>query len=306
MPHRHRHSVPYYLPPDMTITILSLHSYPVKSCAGIAHTETSLTEAGLAFDRQWVIVDRQGVFMTQRQYARMALIQPAVGDGVLALDAPGMRPLVINQAAASPVPPPVSVRIWGSDTLGLDEGDTVAQWLSEFMSVPCRLLRVHPQAARTASRDHVNAWRRKHHDDAPGFPAEHEFGFADGFPFLVANQGSLNELNRQLHEKGEAPVPMNRFRPNIVLQGLDAYEEDYLASMRLDAMTFAFVKRSARCPIPNIDQATAVSAPEPGLTLAEHRRSPEGVLFGVNAVVAGAGAGASLKIGDTLEPEFDL
>ncbi|WP_353148362.1 MOSC N-terminal beta barrel domain-containing protein [Pollutimonas bauzanensis] len=290
----------------MTITILSLHSYPVKSCAGLTHTNIAISEAGLAFDREWVIVDRQGIFMTQRRYPRMALIQPGLSDGTLHLQAPGMPALAVTPTPEAPVPPPVSVRIWSNDTLGADEGDNASQWLSEFLDTPCRLLRVHPKAQRNASPDHVNAWRRKHHDTAPAFPAQHQFGFADGFPFLVANQGSLDELNRQLQAKGQPAVPMNRFRPNIVLQGLDAYEEDYLAGMRLGAMTFAFVKRCARCPIPNIDQATAISAHEPGLTLAAHRQFPEGVLFGVNAVVAGAGTDAQLHIGNEAEPEFDL
>lgn len=290
----------------MAITILSLHSYPVKSCAGISHTEVGLTQAGLAFDRQWVIVDRQGVFMTQRQYAKMALIQPTPEEGSLTLNAPGMATFVLAPAADTPAPPPVSVRIFGSDTLGLDEGDAVALWLGEFMGTPCRLLRVHPLAERLASRDHVNAWRRKHHEQVPDFPADHPFGFADGFPFLVANQGSLDALNQQLVGKGQAPVPMNRFRPNIVVQGLDAYEEDYLASMQVGALTFAFVKRCARCPIPGIDQSTAESGPEPILTLSSYRRFAEGILFGVNAVVAGSINGASLRTGDTAELEFNV
>ncbi len=290
----------------MTITILSLHSYPVKSCAGITHTETSLTQAGLAFDRHWVIVDRQGVFMTQRQYAKMALVQPSLEDGVLTLEAPGMPPFLLEPAADTPAPPPVSVRIFGSDTLGLDEGDAAAQWLSDFMGTPCRLLRVHPYAERLASRDHVNAWRRKHQQEAPDFPADHAFGFADGFPFLIANQGSLDELNQQLKSKGQPAVPMNRFRPNIVLQGLDAYEEDYLASMHVGALSFAFVKRCARCPIPGIDQATAKPGPEPILTLSAYRRFAEGILFGVNAVVAGAGSGIRLRTGDAAELEFNI
>lgn len=304
----------------MPITILSLHSYPVKSCAGINHTEVGLTPAGLSYDRQWVIVDRQGVFMTQRQYAKMALIQPAIENGTLTLSAPGMSDLSIMPAPDTPVPPPVSVRIFGSDTQGLDEGDTPSEWLSEFMGTPCRLLRVHPLADRKASRDYVNAWRRKHHEDTPEFPADHVFGFADGFPFLVANQASLDELNQQLQNKGEPSIPMNRFRPNIVLQGLDAYEEDFVASMRVGDLTFAFVKRCARCPIPNIDQATAVSSPEPALTLSAYRRFAEGILFGVNAVVAGAetgngidsgtetgtGTGARLRVGDTAELEFNI
>lgn len=290
----------------MSLTILSLHSYPVKSCAGITHTEIGLTQAGLSFDRNWVIVDRQGVFMTQRQYAKMALIQPALAGGTLTLTAPEMSAFALAPAPDTPAPPPVSVRIFGSDTLGLDEGDAVALWLSAFMGAPCRLLRVHPLADRVASHDYVNAWRRKHHDDAPGFPADHVFGFADGFPFLVANQASLDELNQQLLNKGQPSIPMNRFRPNIVVQGLDAYEEDFLASIRVGDLTFAFVKRCARCPIPNIDQATAVSSPEPALTLSAYRRFAEGILFGVNAVVAGAGAGSRLRAGDTVEPEFTI
>lgn len=302
----------------MTVTILSLHSYPVKSCAGISHTDIGLTQAGLAFDRQWVIVDRQGVFMTQRQYARMALIQPALGDGTLTLNAPGMPTLQVVPAPDTPAPPPVSVRIFGSDTLGLDEGDAAALWLGDFMGAPCRLLRVHPLAERLASRDHVNAWRRKHREHTPDFPADHAFGFADGFPFLVANQGSLDALNQQLESKGHPPIPMNRFRPNIVVQGLDAYEEDYLASMQIGTLKFAFVKRCARCPIPGIDQATAEFSPEPILTLSSYRRFAEGILFGVNAVVAGAGPGNGagngtralaephLRTGDTAELEFNI
>src|SRR5690606_23027260 len=124
--------------------------------------------------------------------------------------------------------------------------------------------------------------------------------------FLIANQASLDDLNQRLQAKGQAPVPMNRFRPNIVLQGLDPYEEDYLACIKIGRLTLAVVKRCARCPIPNIDQSTAMSASEPGLTLAEYRQFPEGVLFGVNAVVAGAGVGASLHTGDQAEAEFDL
>src|SRR5690606_28059433 len=203
-------------------------------------------------------------------------------------------------------PAQVPARIWAADTLGFDEGGPVADWLSQFLGLPCRLLRVHLEAERYASPKHVQNWPDRHGDLVPDFPPRHRFGFADGFPFLITSQGSLDELNRQLQAKGQAPVPMNRFRPNIVLQGLDAYEEDYLAGLRIRHLTLAQVKRCARCPIPNIDQATAQSSSEPGLTLAEHRQFPEGLLFGVNAVVAGAGVGATLSVGDPVEAEFDL
>ncbi|GAB2904111.1 MOSC domain-containing protein [Paralcaligenes ginsengisoli] len=288
----------------MSISVLSLHSYPVKSCAGLAHETAPITAAGMPFDRNWVIVDQHGIFMTQRSYARMALIQPGLDADCLSLSAPGMPAIAIALRSTDPAPTQVPVRIWSSDTLGYDEGDSPAQWLSQFLNLPCRLLRVHPQAARIASKKHVDAWLGKHKHWEPDFPARHQFAFADGFPFLVANQASLDELNQQLQEKGQAPVPMNRFRPNIVVQGLAPFEEDYLGGMRIGSLAFAFVKACARCPIPNIDQATALSAAEPGLTLAAHRSFEEGVLFGVNAVVAGPSS--QLSTGDYVEPEFDL
>lgn len=290
----------------MSLSILSLHSYPVKSCAGIDHTETTITTRGLYRDRQWVIVDAQGVFMTQRQYARMALIRPRFLNADLVLSATGMPDISVPWSTGSQRPSQIQVRIWQQDTLGFDEGDAVAQWLSQFLGLSCRLLRVHPDAHRTASPPHVDAWLKHNTDWADGFPASHEFGFADGFPFLIANQGSLDELNRRLLAKGQPAVPMNRFRPNIVVQGLDAYEEDYLTGMQTGDLTFAFVKRCARCPIPNIDQATAVSAPEPGITLAEHRQFADGVLFGVNAVVSGTGHNTMIRVGDTAELHYDL
>jgi len=291
----------------MSVSILSLHTYPVKSCASIDHDCVDIAQGGLCNDRQWVIVDGRGVFMTQRQYAKMALIRPRFDSaGSLILNAPGMPAFEIPARNTADHAAAVDVRIWRSDTLGLDEGDAAADWLSAFLQTSCRLLRVHPQAQRAASPEHIDAWLARHGELAPAVPERHIFGFADGFPFLVANQASLDALNQRLQAKGLAPVPMNRFRPNIVIQGLDAYEEDYLAGMRIGGMTFAFVKRCARCPIPNIDQATAVQADEPGITLAEFRQFPDGVLFGVNAVVGGADAEASLRVGDMVEPEFDV
>ncbi len=291
----------------MTVSILSLYTYPVKSCAGIAHSEVGLSQGGLHRDRQWVIVDGHGIFMTQRQYPRMALIRPHLSSaGDLTLHAQGMPVLTVPWLTDTSEPAQIPVTIWRSHTLGFDEGDAAAKWLSDFLELPCRLLRVHPEAERCASPDHVNAWRARHEDGAPGFPAKHRFGFADGFPLLVTNQGSLDELNQQLQAKGHEPVPMNRFRPNVVLSGLPAYEEDYLAGMRAGVLTFAFVKRCGRCPVPNIDHLTAKVGTEPGITLAEHRQFPEGVLFGVNAVVAGVSPGTRLGIGDSVELMYDV
>jgi uncharacterized protein YcbX len=289
----------------MSVVISRLYTYPVKSCAGIAHTHSRITQAGLAFDRRWVMVDHRGIFMTQRTCARMALIRPSVAPDGLTLDAPGMPAITLLPTADNAVPVQIPVRIFDTDTIGSDEGDDVARWLSLFLHVRCRLLRMHSQAARIASPEYVDRWIGKNNVWEANFPTRHVFGFADAFPFLIINQASLDELNQQLQAKGHAAVPMNRFRPNIVLQGLPSYDEDYLRGMRINGMTFAFVKRCARCPIPNINQETAVSADEPNRTLIANRSFTDGVLFGVNAVVAHA-RDATLNVGDPVEIEYDL
>src|SRR5690606_39111173 len=145
----------------------------------------------------------------------MALIQPHVHQGDLTLSAPGMSDILVPWLTDTDEPAQVPVRIWSADTLGFDEGQAVANWLSGFLGVPCRLLRVHPLAERFANLERIQSWRQQHSDHAADVPVQHRFGFADGYPFLIVNQDSLDELNQRLQAKGQAPVPMNRFRPNI-------------------------------------------------------------------------------------------
>jgi uncharacterized protein YcbX len=288
----------------MTISILSLHTYPVKSCAGITHAQISVTPAGLHNDRHWVVVDHAGRFVTQRSQPRMALVQPAFDETALFLDAPEMPTLRISLHRAE-AGAPVPVRIWNSDTLGQDEGDTAARWFSDYLGMSCRLYRVHPTARRLASTQRISDWLSRH-PQPEGFPEDHAFGFADAFPFLVAGQASLDDLNQRLAARGLPAVSMSRFRPNIVLQGLDPYEEDYIYTLQKGPLTFALVKRCPRCPVPNVDPLTAEVGAEPMRTLSTYRSFDDGVLFGVNAVLAGAEGGAVLNVGDTLEATHDL
>ncbi len=289
----------------MTIRILSLHTYPVKSCAGITHTQIGISTAGLVHDRHWVVVDHRGQFITQRTQPRMALVQPALDETALFLDAPEMPTLRISLHRAESASAAVPVRIWNSGTLGQDEGDTAARWFSDYLGIACRLYRVHRDAQRLASPRHVSEWlsRRPQLD---GFPHEHAFGFADAFPFLLISQASLDDLNRRLAAAGHPAVSMSRFRPNIVIQGLDPYEEDYISTLQVDSLTFALVKRCPRCPMPNVDPLTAETGPEPMATLARYRRFDDGVLFGVNAVLAGAEHGAVLSVGDRVLAVHDV
>ncbi|MFV0282887.1 MAG: MOSC domain-containing protein [Castellaniella sp.] len=290
----------------MRLAIHRLYSYPVKSCAGTAHTRVRVTESGLAFDRHWVIVDAQGLFMTQRQHPRMVLIRPDTAEDGLWLRAPGQSDCFVPPPSAQA--PAVPVAIWGTRTLGADQGDEVATWLSAFLGTSCRLLHLHPRANRLASLPHVTRWIQTHPDWPQSFlPVErHAFAFADGFPFLVANLHSLEELNGQLAAQDIPPVDMIRFRPNIVLQGLEPYDEDHLSGFRTGDAGFAFVKACARCPIPNVDPQTGDTAAEPGRTLARYRQFEQGVLFGMNAIVTLPDGETWLQVGDTIEPEYDF
>lgn len=289
----------------MTISILSLHTYPVKSCGSITHTQISVSATGLAHDRQWVVVDEAGHFLTQRAHPRMALIQPALDATALFLNAPEMPTLRISLRAGESDAPAVPIRIWNSDTLGHDEGDMAGRWFSDYLGLRCRLYRVHPDARRLAGPQLVADWRQRR-SDLEDFPQDHLVGFADSFPFLITNQASLEDLNRHLAARDQSPVAMSRFRPNIVIQGLEAYEEDYLSSLCVGSLLLALVKRCTRCPMPNVDPLTGEAGDEPMNTLRSYRNFEAGVLFGVNAVVAGAQPGAVLSVGDRLEAELDI
>lgn len=290
-------------PPAM-IRILSLHTYPVKSCGGITHTQIGISNSGLTHDRQWVVIDKEEGFLTQRRYPRMALVQPALDETALFLNAPEMPTLRISLRKGEENPA-VPLRIWNSDTLGCDEGDTAARWFGDYLGRPCRLYRVHRDARRLAAPQRVYDWIMRQPGMAE-FPMEHPFGFADSFPFLITSQASLDDLNLRLAAKGEQAVIMNRFRPNIVVQGLEAYEEDYISSMRVGPLTFALVKQCARCPVPNVDPITADLGAEPMATLSRYRNFENGVIFGANAVVSGAERGAVLSVGDRVDVVLDL
>jgi len=290
----------------MTARIASLHIYPVKSCAAIDLAESPIDRAGLAGDRRWMILTAQGQFMTQRQWPAMALIRPAITAGSLELRAPGMPvlrvPLDGSQLAATARP----VTVWQDSVPARDESAEAAAWLSQVLSQDCVLVKLDAQAQRPARAEWVERWRGAHPDLAATFAGEHVFGFADGFPLLIANQASLDDLNARLAAQGRPAVPMNRFRPNIVIQGeWEAYDEDHTTIVTVGQVSMALVKPCTRCPMPNIDQLTAQCYDEPGRTLAVYRQFEIGVVFGQNAIV-NAPAGACLRVGDAARVELDF
>ncbi len=261
---------------DITCSLASLHIHPVKSCGGIAIPEGLLIETGLEFDRAWMVVDEHGDMLTQRELPKMALIQPTLRHSDIVLRAPGMLALHLQLDA---VEAPTRVRVWNDVVKAYDMGDLAAQWFSDSLGRKLRLARFDPEEKRLSDLKWTGALAA-------------ENAFADAFPLLVANSASLADLNARLAARGAAPVTMNRFRPNLVLDGLAAWDEDSIDEITLATdegpVLLRLVKPCTRCSIPNVDPATAATSHEPGDTLATFRadaRMQGGITFGMNAVI---------------------
>ncbi len=272
---------------DLNLRIASLHLYPVKSCAGVSVDESLLIETGFEFDRAWMLVDAAGVFVSQRELPRMALVQPTLKVHEMVLRAPGMLALHI---ALDAVEKPLRVRVWDDAVAAFDMGDLAAQWFSDFLGRPLRMVRFDPEHKRLSDR----WWTGD---------IEAESAFADAFSLLVASTAGLAELNRRLQQAGDAPVTMARFRPNIVLDGLDAHGEDHLDEICFDSadgpVKLKLVKPCTRCPIPDIDPVTATPGHAVGDALRSYRADPRmngAITFGMNAVIA-QGVDCALHVG---------
>lgn len=274
-------------------TVTELVIYPIKSCGGISVPEAQFGISGLqangVHDREWMLVTREGLFLTQREYPRMAPVAPRIVGDVVEVAAPGMPPLrlpLAHDLAANNL----TVQIWDHSVIAADCGDAAASWFADAIGGPCRLVRFRPDVHRPTS----TKW-------TGGAPAETRF--ADGYPILVISQASLDDLNAKLKNAGRNPLPMNRFRPNLVVDGFEAFEEDYVESFSADGLALRPVKPCARCPIPAIDQATGIPGPDPLDILQTYRANPrmEGaVCMGMNAIVS-EGEGATLHVGQDLE-----
>lgn len=270
---------------EQSVTVSALNVYPIKSCAGVSVTEALLIETGLEFDRAWMVVDAQGSFVTQRELPRMALIQPTLKHLEVVLRAPGMLALHL---AIDGVEEPVRVKVWNDEVAAYDMGDLAAQWFSDFLGQPLRLVRFDPEQKRLSNK----TWTGD---------IDAEVAFNDGFSILVISEASLAELNRKL----KVPVTMARFRPNLVLSGLDAHGEDHLDEIRIDTpggpVRLKLVKPCARCPIPNVDPLTGEPGVEPGDTLSTYRadaRLDGAITFGMNAVIV-EGIECGLRVGQS-------
>jgi uncharacterized protein len=261
------------------IQVAGLFSYPVKGCRGISHSLADVWVSGLHHDREWMVVDARqspAQFISQREYPLMATITATVGDDgglllsssdgdVLAVPAPTNRSLL-------------KVRVWNHETVALNATDEAADWLATKLGMSrgqARLVRFHPDMRRDCNRLYA------------ADSGAHTF-FADGYPVLVTNEASLADLNDRMGRSAFAAMPMNRFRPNVVLSGLPPWDEDFIDTVTIGKVQLRLVKPCVRCQVTTTDQNSGTRlSDEPLNTLAKFRNNPDlgGVTFGWNAVV---------------------
>jgi uncharacterized protein len=266
------------------VKVAGLFSYPVKGCRAVVHTSVQVLASGLAHDRSWMLVDPRPTprrFITQREHPALATIAVnATGDGSIELSQAGRK----TTRVAMPTSPQslCKVKVWSSEVAALDAGDTAASWLAAAIGVSIghvRLVRFHPDEVRRCNPIYA------------GETGAHTL-FADGYPILVTSVASLADLNRRMGRDAANAVPMNRFRPNVVLSGLPAWDEDHIDEIEIGDVRLKLVKPCVRCEVTTTDQASGARvSDEPLNTLARFRNNPDlgGVTFGWNAIVLNTG-----------------
>jgi uncharacterized protein YcbX len=260
--------------------------YPVKSCRGIEVSQARLTATGLEHDREWMIVTPVGRFVTQREEPRLALIGTWLDDEGLQLECPGVGEVFIPYHAKGEA---TTATVWNDRCGAFDMGSAAADLLAAFLGAPHRLVRFNPAGRRASNREWTGETQALNQ-------------FSDGFPLLAVSEASLAQLNGKL----ATPVPMNRFRPNLIFSGLEPHGEDALHELADDAVRLRAVKPCTRCKITTVDQKTGTATgTEPLDTLRSYRLSkhPLGVLFGQNMIPI-EGMGQMLGIGQTFAPSW--
>ena len=260
------------------LTLSHIFIYPIKSLGGISLQSAKVEERGLQYDRRWMLVDKNGMFLTQREHPQMALLQVNIKDDKLEVThkvkkIPNLQlPISSEQISGS-----IVVNVWNDVVIAKNVSHDADLWLSEALNLDCQLVFMDYDSDRYTDRKYV---------DEP-----HHVSFADAYPFLIIGQESLNELNRRLKE----PLPMNRFRPNFVFSGGEPFIEDTWRDFMIGKLKFRAVKSCSRCVIPTINPDTAEKGREPLETLAKFRKVDNKVMFGQNLVGYNEGV---VKVGD--------
>lgn len=262
----------------MNPTISHINLFPIKSCAPVTPDQATVESRGLHGDRRWMVVDADGKFVTARKQPRMVLIRAVPVDDALALDAPGMPALRLVPPAKSAQ---TSVAIWKDELTAQAANAQADAWISTYLGMPARFVFMADDCVRPVDPDYAQAGD--------------QVSFADGFPILLISQVALDELNGRL----DAPVPMLRFRPNLVVANTTAHAEDSWRSIRIGTIRFDVVKPCSRCVLTTVDPESGIpdSAGEPLRTLVSYRRTDNGVMFGQNLIPRGTGV---IRIGDAV------
>lgn len=267
----------------MAITVSALHIYPVKGLKALDPAEARLTERGLEHDRRYMVVDASGEFLSQRVVPKMATVWTDIDGADLTLSAPDLDPVGLPLEPASGER--MRVRVWRSDCDAIAPSRAADRWLSGYLGLECRLVYMPDSTRRESNPEY-----------APGKIVS----FADGYACLATSESSLADLNARLVAKGHRALPMNRFRPSLVIEGAPAYEEDGWKEIAVGEALFGAAKPCGRCQVTTTDQATGeVLGPEPLATLGTYREHPEfGIMFGMNWTVLRTG---TLRVGDRVE-----
>lgn len=268
----------------MPLTVRSLHVYPVKGLKGIDVAHARCTDRGFEFDRRFMVVTPEGMFLTQRSHPRMATIWTDLAGDVLELAAPDLPPLEVPLRPEGA--PSMRVVVWRSTVDAVPVSPEADAWLSEALATPCRLVYMPDASERLSNAEYAGDGKR--------------VSFADGYAYLVVGSASLQDLNARLAKQLHAPLPMNRFRPSIVVEGSAPYAEDGWRTVRFGEAILRGVKPCGRCEVTTTDQSTGeVRGPEPLATLSTYRNSDEfGVMFGMNFVTESGGV---VRVGDAVE-----
>ena len=270
----------------MTISLQAIHIYPVKALGGISLTQALVTPRGLQYDRRFMVVDAHHQFLTQRDHPKMATVWVEIdadkNGGEVIFSAPD-----VESVSFSLLPkelPTRTVKVWSSHVRAHTVSAQADQWLSDYLGVDARLVYMPDSAERRIN---------------PAYAKNNEVvSFADGFPLLIVSEASLEDLNARIVKNGGSGVPMNRFRPNLVVSGCDAYAEDRLGDVVIGDALFRAVKPCLRCEVTTTDQAAGVvRGPEPLQTLGTYRDSASGVMFGMNLIPVTL---ATVRVGDAV------
>lgn len=284
---------------DLAGTVKALYQFPIKGGASNVLMQSVITEVGLQYDRQWLFVDETGRFITQRQIPHLVWVNAQANAAGLLLNAPNQAALFVPWAQSNGCNT-VSIQIWHDVVTALDCGDPAAQWITQFLEIPgksFRLVQAHAASARQADLTNTAL-----------APASNLF--SDGYGVNILSESSILMLNDRLNQGGFEPVDALRFRPNIVLTGLEPHEEDFIERLTIHGTTgpivIDMVKPCTRCAVPNIDPFTAISSPEVNDTLAVYRRLASmnhAICFAMNAVIT-QGVGADIRVGDRFEAQL--